>query len=102
MSFDPTYLRLVLNQNFEDAKALLLAPLMAIQRAHLVMLAEQGIVSPADAAAIRTALDRVSIADIHAAKYDGSCEDLFFFVEGDSSADVNLLLDEVVLFDACR
>ena len=45
MSFDPTYIRLVLNQNFEDAKAQLLAPLMAIHYAHLVMLAERGIVS---------------------------------------------------------
>ena len=60
MSFDPTYIRLVLNQNFEDAKAQLLAPLMAIHYAHLVMLAECGIVSRADAAAIRDALGSVS------------------------------------------
>jgi hypothetical protein len=29
-------------------------------------------------------------------------DDLFFFLEGDGGADVNLLLDEVVLFDAGR
>jgi argininosuccinate lyase len=81
MSFDPTYIRLVLNQNFEDAKTQLLAPLMAIHYAHLVMLAECGIVSRADAAAIRDALGSVSIADVQCVKYDGSCEDLFFFVE---------------------
>ncbi len=81
MSFDPTYIRLVLNQNFEDAKEQLLAPLMAIHYAHLVMLAECGIVSRADAAAIRDALGSVSIADVQCVKYDGSCEDLFFYVE---------------------
>jgi argininosuccinate lyase len=81
MPFDPTYIRLVLNQNFEDAKARLLAPLMAIHYAHLVMLTERGIVSRADAAAIRDALGSVSIADVQCAKYDGTCEDLFFYVE---------------------
>ena len=43
--------RLVLNENFEDAKAQFLAPLMAINYAHLVMLAEQEIVRRADAGA---------------------------------------------------
>ena len=81
MSFDPTYISLVLNQNFEDAKAQLLAPLMAINYAHLVMLAEQGIVAGDDAAAIRDALDTISLPDVQCARYDGSCEDLFFFVE---------------------
>jgi argininosuccinate lyase len=81
MSFDPTYIRLVLNQNFEDAKAQLLAPLMAIHYAHLVMLAECGIVSRPDARAIRDALAAVSIADVQCAKYDGTCEDLFFYIE---------------------
>jgi argininosuccinate lyase len=81
MSFDPAYIRLVLNQNFEDAKAQLLAPLMAIHYAHLVMLAECGIVSRADAATIREALGSVSIADVQCVQYDGSCEDLFYYVE---------------------
>src|SRR5512134_922476 len=81
MPFDPTYIRLVLNQNFEDAKAQLLAPLMAIHYAHLVMLAEQGIVERADGVAIRDALGAVSLADVQRASYDGSCEDLFFYVE---------------------
>ena len=42
--FDPQYLDQVLNENFEDAKALFLSPLMAIHYAHLVMLADRGIV----------------------------------------------------------
>ena len=55
MRFSPDYVRLVLNENFEDAKAQFLAPLMAIHYAHLVMLAGRGIVSAPDARAIREA-----------------------------------------------
>jgi hypothetical protein len=51
--FSPDYVRIVLNENFEDAKAQFLLPLMAINYAHLVMLAEQAIVTRPEAAAIR-------------------------------------------------
>ena len=81
VAFDPNYSRLVLDTNFEDAKATFLAPLMAIHRAHLVMLVEQGIVRNDDAVAIREALDGISLDDVRCATYDGSCEDLFFYVE---------------------
>jgi argininosuccinate lyase len=81
MSFAPEYVRYVLNENFEDAKALFLSPLLAIHHAHLIMLAERGIVSREDARRLRTALDAVSPQDVRAAPYDGSCEDLFFYVE---------------------
>jgi argininosuccinate lyase len=81
MRFAPEYVACVLNENFDDAKNELLAPLMAIQYAHLVMLAEQGIVSHADARAIRAALDGISQADIRKVSYDGTYEDLFFYVE---------------------
>jgi argininosuccinate lyase len=81
MRFAPEYVTYVLNENFEDAKAFLLSPLMAINYAHLVMLAAQGIVSPADAHAIRQALDRVSQDEIRSVTYDGTYEDLFFYVE---------------------
>jgi argininosuccinate lyase len=81
MKFAPEYVTYVLNENFEDAKALFLSPLMAINYAHLVMLAERQIISREDARAIRDALDGISLDDIRDAKYDGSCEDLFFYVE---------------------
>ena len=45
MKFAPEYVTCVLNENFEDAKAQFLLPLMRIHYAHLVMLAEQGIVA---------------------------------------------------------
>jgi argininosuccinate lyase len=81
MAFAPEYVTYVLNENFEDAKELFLAPLMAIHYAHLSMLAAQGIVSAEDARRIREALDSVSLDEVRQAKYDGSCEDLFFYVE---------------------
>ena len=49
MRFAPEYVACVLNENFEDAKTLLLSPMMAINYAHLVMLDAQGIV-PREAA----------------------------------------------------
>ena len=80
MRFAPEYIDNVLRENFEDAKTLFLAPLVAIHYAHLVMLAAQGIVSLKDAHALREALDSVSQADVRRATYDGTCEDLFFYV----------------------
>src|SRR3954462_2160488 len=81
MRFAPEYVTYVLNENFEDAKALLLAPMMAINYAHLVMLAAQAIVPRDDARRIRVALDGISQDDIRRVKYDGTYEDLFFYVE---------------------
>ena len=61
MRFAPEYVACVLNENFEDAKTNFLSPLMALHYAHLVMLAERGIVSGGDAHAIRVALDSVQL-----------------------------------------
>jgi argininosuccinate lyase len=79
--FDPEYVSQVLNENFEDAKTLFLSPLFAIHYAHLVMLADRGIVTAADARSIRGELDAISIKDIQCTPYDGTCEDLFFYIE---------------------
>ena len=81
MRFDPEYVSHVLNENFEDAKTLFLGPLMSVHYAHLVMLADRGIVSADAAHALREALDHVSLAEIRRTPYDGTCEDLFFYVE---------------------
>jgi argininosuccinate lyase len=81
MRFAPQYVSCVLNENFEDAKALFLEPMMAMHYAHLVMLAECGIVSPEDARAIRDALDAVPVADLRNIQYDGTYEDLFYYIE---------------------
>src|SRR5581483_9151148 len=72
MAFSPEYIRTVLNDNFEDAKRLFLDPLLAIHAAHLVMLAETGIVGMAEARRIRDALAAIDRAEVAAAAYDGS------------------------------
>jgi argininosuccinate lyase len=73
--------RLVLNENFEDAKAQFLSPLMAINYAHLAMLAEQGIVARDEAHRIRTALDTISLDEVRQVQYDGTYEDLFYYLD---------------------
>jgi argininosuccinate lyase len=54
---------------------------MAIHYAHLVMLAEQKIISREDAHTIRAALDTIDIDEVRHARYDGTCEDLFFYLD---------------------
>ncbi len=81
MTFAPEYVNYVLTENFEDAKALFLAPLLAIHRAHLVMLADVGLLGPSDAHRLREALDNLSVEQVRSADYDGTYEDLFFYVE---------------------
>ena len=81
MRFAPEYVRYVLNDNFEDAKRLFLSPLMAIHCAHLVMLADRAIIGPTDARRLREALDSISQDEVKDVRYDGICEDLFFYVE---------------------
>jgi len=80
MRFAPEYVSNVLNDNFEDAKELLLTPLMSIHYAHLVMLVDQRIIDAADARAIRDALNGISLEAVRDATYDGTYEDLFFFI----------------------
>jgi argininosuccinate lyase len=81
MRFAPEYVRIVLNENFEDAKRFFLSPLMAMHYAHLVMLRAQDILSPQDARTLRDALDSISQDDIRTVAFDGTCEDLFYYVE---------------------
>jgi len=80
MRFAPEYVSSVLNENFEDAKRLFLSPLIAIHYAHLVMLAERAIVTAADARLLRHSLDALDEAEVGRAVFDGTFEDLFFYV----------------------
>ncbi|WP_396624279.1 argininosuccinate lyase [Luteitalea sp.] len=80
-SFAPEYVDLVLNDIFEDAKRLFLVQLRAIDYAHLVMLAEQGIVARDAARLIRAGLDRIDEDQVRTVAYDGTYEDLFFYLE---------------------
>lgn len=79
------YARTVLRVNFEDAQRWFLDPLLEIMAAHAIMLAQQGILTAAEA---RTGLAAIAELGSAAARerlaatvYDGSFEDLFFFLE---------------------
>jgi argininosuccinate lyase len=77
----PVYTETVLAVNFEDAKKYFLVALLEIHTAHTMMLAKQGILSADDARECLQALQRLDRDAIAAAVYDGTCEDLFFYVE---------------------
>jgi argininosuccinate lyase len=78
---DPVYAETVLAPNFEDAKTYFLDALLRIHYAHTRMLARQGILSADEERTMIAALDGLDRPAIERARYDGSCEDLFFFVE---------------------
>jgi argininosuccinate lyase len=79
---DPVYVETVLRPLFDGVKAHHVEGLRQINRAHLVMLAETGIVDAPTAAAIAGALAAID-RDIDPATldYTGDVEDFFFFVE---------------------
>ena len=77
----PVYAETVLGPNFEDAKKYFLGALLEIHYAHSRMLARQGILLESEEQTLRTALNDLDRNAIARARYDGSCEDLFFFIE---------------------
>ena len=76
----------VLADCFDDAKQYFLDQYVAVDRAHAVMLAEQGIISADEAAALLRAIDSLDLQKIRDAEYDGSVEDLFFFLQREITA----------------
>src|SRR3984893_7664054 len=77
----PIYAETVLAPNFEDAKQLLLDALLDIHHAHTRMLAKQGILTSSEEKTLLEPLNKLDRDEIAQARYDGSCEDLFFFIE---------------------
>lgn len=77
----PIYREQVLTHIFADAQRLFLPSLLEIDRAHLVMLRAQGIVSAETASACAHGLRLLDQDALRTATYDGSVEDLFFLVE---------------------
>src|SRR5215469_886489 len=77
----PVYRDTVLAPVFADAKRYFLEPLLEIEYAHTLMLARQGIMTEAEAATCIRALDSLTPEEIRAAEYDGTFEDLFFYLE---------------------
>jgi argininosuccinate lyase len=77
----PVYAETVLAPNFEDGKTHFLDALIDIHYAHTRMLAHQGILTSEDANTLLKALGGLDRQAISHAKFDGSHEDLFFFIE---------------------
>ncbi|MEL7344286.1 MAG: argininosuccinate lyase [Pseudomonadota bacterium] len=84
---DPVYRDTVLAPLFEGVKANYAAGMASINRAHLVMLAETGILSGDDARALAKTLSAIEAeVDIDALTYTGEHEDYFFLVEAELRA----------------
>lgn len=77
----PAYSESVLKDVFEDAKRLFLEPLIDVDCAHAVMLAEREIITGEESRALLSALAGLDCARIRAATYDGSFEDLFYYIQ---------------------
>ncbi len=77
----PDYLDTVLRRNFEDAKRYFLDDLLDINVAHALMLARAGIIPAPEAARLVAALRSIDKAAVRAFEYDGSFEDLYFYLE---------------------
>jgi argininosuccinate lyase len=78
----PVYSETVLAHNFEDAKKYFLSALLEIHYAHTRMLAGCEILTREEERQLLGALHGLDRERILAAKFDGSREDLFFFIEG--------------------
>jgi argininosuccinate lyase len=79
---DPTYKETVLRPLFDGAKAHHVEGFRRIDRAHLVMLHEQGILKDEDARAIARALEAIDRElEVSSLVYTGEVEDFFFLIE---------------------
>ncbi len=80
------YKKNVLEDCFEDAKSYFLEALVEVDFAHAVMLGEQGIITVDERRTILRALRTLDFDDIRKAEYDGSFEDLFFYLQREITA----------------
>ncbi|MCW5958788.1 MAG: argininosuccinate lyase [Pyrinomonadaceae bacterium] len=71
----------VLADCFEDAKRYFLQPYIDVDFAHVVMLAEQEIITKDELKALLKALKSLDLDSIKQAEYDGSFEDLFYYLQ---------------------
>lgn len=84
---DPVYRETVLAPLFEGVKTNYAAGMASINRAHLVMLAETGILSADDAKSLAVTIAAIeSEVEIDALTYTGEHEDYFFLVEAELRA----------------
>jgi argininosuccinate lyase len=78
----PIYAETVLIHNFDDAKKYFLGALIEIHCAHTRMLAGCGLLTREEEEKLLASVHSLDLNRITAARFDGRCEDLFFFIEG--------------------
>jgi argininosuccinate lyase len=78
----PVYQRHVLLPAYRDAQRYYYTHMLAANRAHVVMLARQAIITPENAAALLTSLAQVEQEGLEKLAYVPGVEDLFFAMEG--------------------
>jgi len=76
-----TYADVVLEPAYNNAKQQLLSPMIAVHKAHLIMLYEQGLLEKKDSCKVAQALVSLDLKKLSKGRYDGKFEDLFFEVE---------------------
>ncbi len=76
-----SYKENVLADCFEDAKTYFLEAYIAVDFAHAIMLAEQEIISQDELKTLLGALTSLDLNEIRDKTYDGSFEDLFYFLQ---------------------
>ncbi len=81
----PAYRAIVLDPALANARARLFGPMLAANRAHVIMLAEQGILPRAQAETLLDAIKKVEAEGVERviANAPPTAEDLFFMVEGE-------------------
>ncbi len=77
----PSYTENVLADCFEDAKRYFLDALLEVDYAHAIMLTEQKIITEDELKMLLKALRSLDLDKIRAKKYDGTYEDLFFYLQ---------------------
>ena len=77
----PLYDKYVLQPFFEDAKTYYYAPMLAANRAHVVMLRRCEIITDENASALLAALEAVETLGVDELLRSGDVEDLFFAIE---------------------
>jgi len=76
----------VLADCFADAKTYFLEHYIAVDKAHAVMLGETGIVTGEERASLLRTISALDVDKLEMANYDGSVEDLFFYLQREIAA----------------
>lgn len=76
----------VLSDCFADAQHYFLDHYLDVDRAHVVMLAEQEIITQEELTTIVQAIEGLNVEEMRRADYDGSVEDLFFYIQREITA----------------